>query len=236
MDYREEAALLKETLSLEREPVAITFTNEHLPDPGHKRVWMCGSIMRASEGSSFVIDAEHSACPGGSWHCGITEPVSGEAKRRLQWFLTKGEKLTHSIVSFERMQKLGSPPPTGMAERIAVTPLREAAIRPDLVIFICNPEQACRLIALDTYWDGIPPRQELTGSLCHTTIAYSAMTGYTNLSLGDWTARHMQKIPADVVFLTVPYERMANLLAAIPECTAGTAEADIPPEFRRPEE
>ncbi len=38
----------------------------------------------------------------------------------------------------------------------------------------------------------------------------------------------MQKFAADVAFLTVPYERLHNLILAIPECTAGTAEAEIP--------
>jgi hypothetical protein len=33
------------------------------------------------------------------------------------------------------------------------------------------------------------------------------------------------------VFLTIPYGRMANLLLAIPECSAGTAEVEIPEAF-----
>ncbi len=78
------------------------------------------------------------------------------------------------------------------------------------------------------------PRTELVGALCHMTISYPLVTGNTNLNLGDWTARHMQKFAPDVVFLTVPYERMHNLILAIPECTAGTAEAEIPAELPQP--
>jgi uncharacterized protein (DUF169 family) len=140
--------------------------------------------------------------------------------------------LTASIVSFERMQKLVSPPPTGLSERILITPLEKATLRPDLVVFLCNPEQACRLVWLDTYWDGIPPKVELLGSLCHSAIAYPVVTGSSNLTLGDWTARRMQKFRPDVVFFTVPYERMHNLLEAVPHSSAGRAEVEIPPEFR----
>jgi uncharacterized protein (DUF169 family) len=232
MDYAKQAQELKDVLGLSGEPVAITFTNEEVEDPGNKRMWVCQALKQAARGKSYVIDAERSACGGGTMRCGFSGLMSGEPKRKLQWFLTRGEKLTANIVTFERMQTLGAAAPTGLADRVVMTPLTKAKIRPDLVVFLCNAEQACRLVALDTYWDGLKPPQEITGSLCHMVISYPLMTGNTNLSLGDWTARHMQKFAPDVVFLTVPYERMHNLIEAIPECTAGTAEAVIPPEFR----
>ncbi|MBM3703188.1 MAG: hypothetical protein FJW63_09460 [Actinobacteria bacterium] len=236
MSFKEQAVLLKDVLGLDREPIAITFTNEEISEQDHGKISMCRALKLASKGESFVIDEEVSTCPGGSWHCGLTEAPSQERKRRLQWFLTKGEKLTHSIVSFERMQKLTSPPPTDLSERIVMCPLENAEIRPDIVLFLCNGEQACRIIALDTYWDGIPPKMEIIGALCHSAIAYPIMSGSTNLSLGDWTARSHQQFDPDIVFLSLPYERMGNLLAAIPECSAGTAKTTIPEDFRHVQE
>jgi uncharacterized protein (DUF169 family) len=119
-----------------------------------------------------------------------------------------------------------------MSDRIFIGPMDAAPLRPDIVVFVCNAEQACRLVALDHYWDGKPLHVELTGSLCHAAIGYPVVTGNTNLTLGDWTARRMQKYASDIVFLTVPYERIANLILAIPECSAGTAEVEIPEAFR----
>lgn len=232
MDYAAQAEELKQVLGLAGEPVAVTYTNDEAPDPGNGRVRMCRALKKAAEGRSYLIDLERSACPGGTWHCGLAEPVSGPARRRLQRFLTRGEKLTASIVSFERMTRLGSPPPSGLADRIVLTPLAKAEIRPDLVVFLCNAEQACRLITLDTYWDGVPPRIELSGSLCHAVVSYPLVTGNTNLCLGDWTARHAQGFAPEVVFLTVPYERLHNLVLAVPECTAGTAAPEMPPDLR----
>ena len=232
-DWVEQAKELARVFKLESKPVAVTFTNEQVEATDSGRTWLCRAMKLAAEGRSFVIDKETSACPGGSWHCGLTEPPPGEAKRALQHFLTKGEKLTHSIVSFQRMQGLTTPPPTGLSERIVLTPMDEAVLRPDIVLFLCNPEQACRLVALDHYWDGIPPLVELAGSLCHSAISYPVMTGRTNVTFGDWTARRAQKFAKDTVFMTVPYERMRNLMLAIPECSAGTAELEIPEAFRR---
>jgi uncharacterized protein (DUF169 family) len=170
------------------------------------------------------LDLEASICPGGTWHCGLDEPPAGDKKRRIQRFLTKGEKLFHSITAFERSQKLNSQPPTGLADNIIITPLADAKIRPDLIIFMVKPDNGCRLLHLDSYWDGIPPRVEPTGAMCHSIITYSIMSGRTNLSLGDWTARKHHNFPGEYLFVTIPYERFENLIKAIPLCTAGKAD------------
>jgi len=230
--WKDQTRELVELLGLENKPVAVTFTNEPLDVGTTGKVWVCRAMKLAARGKSFVIDEETSGCRGGSWHCGLSEPPAKESRRGLQEFLTRGEKLTASIVSFQRMQDLGSAPPTGLSERVFIGPMEDAPIRPDVALFICNGEQACRLVTLDHFWDGIPPKTELSGSLCHAAIGYPVVTGRTNLTLGDWTARRMQKFPADAVFLSVPYERMANLMLAIPECSAGTAETFIPESFR----
>ncbi len=231
MEFKEQSNLLKKVLGLKKEPLAITFTNEEVSEGLYEKTSICNALKRAAEGDCFVIDAKVETCPGGSRFCGFTE-ITGKQKRRLQSFLTKGEKLTSSIVSFERMQKLTIQPPMGLADRLVICPLEKTKIRPDIVLFQCNPEQACRLITLDTYWDGISPKQQVIGSLCHSSITYPLMTGCTNITTGDWTARKQQEFEPDMLFLSVPYERMQNLIAAIPKCSAGDAEAVIPEEFQ----
>ena len=231
MEFKEQSELLKKVLGLKKEPLAITFTNEEISEGLYEKTSICKALKRAGEGDCFVIDAKVETCPGGSRYCGFTD-FTEEQKRRLQSFLTKGEKLTSTIVSFERMQKLTVQPPTGLADRLVICPLEKTTIRPDLVLFQCNPEQACRLIALDTYWDGISPQQQVIGALCHSCITYPVMTGCTNMTTGDWTARKQQGFEPDILFLSVPYERMHNLITAIPNCSAGDAKAVIPEEFR----
>jgi uncharacterized protein (DUF169 family) len=232
MDFKEQSEIFKRTFGLKYEPLAILFTNDEISTGKYEKTSVCRALKRSAEGESFIIDETVSTCPGGSRYCGFTEIHSGEQKRRLQKFLTKGEKLTGSIVSFERMQKLTVAPPTGLADRIVMCPLDKAEIRPDMILFLCNAEQACRLVALDTYWDGLSPKQQVIGALCHTAISYTIMTGCTNLSMGDWTARHHQKFDPDIIFLSIPYERINNLIGAIPHCSAGEAAVVIPEEFQ----
>jgi len=222
---------LVKVLGIESKPVAVTFTNDEVDFGEGKRVSMCRALKLAARGKTLVIEKETSACPGGSWHCGLVEPPSGDMRKGIQWFLTQGEKLTYSITTFQRMMDLTTPPPTGFCQRIVMAPVEEAELRPDIIVFVCNAEHACRLLTLDQFWDGIPPRIELAGSMCHSALIYPAVTGRSNLSLGDWTARRMQKFPADTVFVTIPYERVPNLTAAVPVCSAGSAELEIPQEI-----
>jgi uncharacterized protein (DUF169 family) len=232
MGFEEESLILKRTLGLKYEPLAISFTNDEISTGLYEKTSICRALKLAGEGESFVIDESMSTCPGGSRYCGFTEVTSKQQKRGLQKFLVKGEKLTGSIVSFERMQKLTASPPTGLSDRILICPLEKSEIRPDMILFQCNAEQACRIITLDTYWDGLSPKQQVIGALCHTAISYTIMTGYSNISMGDWTARHHQKFDPDIIFVSIPYERINNLIEAIPLCSAGEAALVIPEEFK----
>ena len=232
MSYKEQANVFKKTFELKYEPMAISFTNEEISSGRYEKTSICKAMKLAGEGESFVIDGDVSTCPGGSQFCGFSAIHSGEKKRRLQQFLTKGEKLTSSIVSFERMRTLALPPATDLADRMVICPLDKAEIRPDMILFLCNAEQACRLITLDTYWDGKSPEQQIIGALCYSAIVYTIMSGNTNMSVGDWTARSHQGFKTDVIFLSIPYERIHNLIAAIPHCSAGDAEAYMPEEFQ----
>jgi len=231
VNYKELSDIFKQTLELKNEPLAITFTNDEVKSGKYEKIAICKAIKLADQGECYVIDESTSTCPGGSRYCGFTEVTSRDQKRRLQKFLTKGEKLTSTIVSFERMQKLAVEPPTGLADRIVICPISKAEMRPDMILFLINPEQACRLVSLDTYWDGLSPEQQVIGALCHTAISYTLMTGNTNLSMGDWTARHHQKFDSDILFMSIPYERVNNLIKAIPLCSAGEASVIIPDEF-----
>lgn len=232
MNFGKQSEIIKQTLTLNNEPLAVIFTNDKVSNGKYEKTPICKAIKLASEGESYIIDEETSTCPGGSRYCGFSETPTRDEKRRLQNFLTRGEKLTSTIVSFERMQKLSVEPPTGLSDRIIICPLNSAEQRPDIILFLVNPEQACRLVTLDTYWDGISPDQQIIGALCHTAISYSLMTGNTNLSMGDWTARHNQGFDSDILFLSIPYERIDNLLKAIPHCSAGDASVVIPDEFQ----
>jgi uncharacterized protein (DUF169 family) len=126
------------------------------------------------------------------------------------------------------METLSTPPPLGLAENVIISPLEKSEIRPDLALFICNPEQASRLITLASYFDGIPPKLEVIGATCHMSIAYSIVSGQINANFIDFTSRKIKGFGKDELIVTIPYERMDNLIKAIPLCSAGTANVEYP--------
>ena len=164
---------------------------------------------------------------------GLGPRPEGDADKALKKFLVHGEKLFCSIAAFNRAMMLASPPPFGLAENVIFAPMEKAEQMPDLVMFIVNAEQACRLIQLATYWDGVSPKTEMIGSACHMAVAYPLVSGEINVTFLDWTARRTKPYKPDELIVTVPYHRLPGIVEAIDLCTAGTAKLEIPPEFRQ---
>jgi len=233
MDWRGYTEELKPVLGLKGSPIAVTYSME--PDPRGKegRHWVCHALQKAREGEIFSLSRETSSCGGGTFHLGLGPRPTGEADKALKEFLIHGEKLFCSLAAVQRVRSLTLNPPLGLADHVLIAPLEAAEEKPDLVIFLVNAEQACRLLTLTTFMDGIPPKMQLIGSACYTTITYPLVSGEVNLSLLDYTARRMRRFSPEELVLTVPFHKMENLIQSIPLCSAGTAEVEIPAGFRR---
>lgn len=234
MIWREYSQRLKEVLSLEGSPIAVTYSMTPAAEATEGKHMVCRALPAARNGATINLSRESCACPGGVWHLGLGPRPSGEAFRGLQRFLVEGEKLFCSIAAFHRGMQLTSPPPLGLAEYVVLSPLERAEFMPDLVVFLCNAEQACRLVTLATYPDGVPPRTEIAGSACHMAIAYPLVSGEINVSLMDYTARKYMKYKPEELFVTIPYHKMAGLMWSIDRCSAGTAGVELPPGFEFP--
>ncbi len=233
MKWQDYSAKLKGLLGLEGSPVAVTYSMKPALRARKGKHMVCRALLDAAGGDIVNLSAETSACPGGAWHLGLAPRPSGEADKFLKKFLVDGEKLFCSIATFNRTMTLSTQPPYGLADYVVFSPLERAELMPDLVVFLCNAEQACRLVTLATYMDGVPPRAELVGSACHMAIAYPIVSGEINVSLLDYTARRWQKYRPDHLFVSIPYFRMHNLMESIDACSAGTAEVEFP-DGRRP--
>ena len=231
MIWQEWSQTLKDVLGLKGSPVAVTYSIEPAPDPAPGKHWVCQAMQDARDGKTICLTRDNSACPGGTGHLGLGPLPSGKEARALQRFLVHGEKLFCSIVAFHRAMALAVQPPLGLADRVLFAPLEAAAAEPDLVLFLCNAEQACRLITLATFSTGISPKTELVGSACHMAVAYPLVSGEVNVSFLDYTARKMKRYDPNELIVSVPYPHMPSLVASIPRCTAGTAKTEIPPEF-----
>jgi len=233
MVWQNYAGEIREVLRLQGNPVAITYSMTPPSTGAEEKYRVCDAFLEARDGKVIDLTISTSACAGGTWHLGLGPPPEGEADKALKEFLVSGEKLSCSIPAFDRMQTLTTAPPLGLADHVILSPMDKAEFRPDLVLFICNADQACRLVTLDGYEAGIPPRVEMSGATCHQAVAYPLVTGELNVSLLDYTSRRIRGYKSEDLLVSIPYHRFLGVMRSIGHCTAGRAKMEIPESFRR---
>jgi uncharacterized protein (DUF169 family) len=233
MKWKEYSKELKEVLKIKGNPIAVIYSMNPPKNYRKEKCRACDALVLARDGEVINLTKENTSCRGAVWHLGLQPKPIGEDYKDVQRFLVEGEKFCSSITVFHRMQTLTTPPPLGLAENVIISPLEKSEMRPDLVLFICNAEQACRLLTLATYFDGVPPKLEVIGATCHMSIAYSIVSGEINANFIDFTSRKIKDFGKDELIVTIPYEKMDNLIKAIPLCSAGTAKVEYPEELKR---
>jgi uncharacterized protein (DUF169 family) len=226
MIWYEYAQQLKDVLSLDGSPVGVAFKDEPANNGKNQKIIPCVAIYQAArKGSTFNISAETCTCPGGTNSLGLAAPAP-ERAAMVRKFLIEGEKFSSCYASFFRSRALSeSKPPIGVSQYVIIGPLEDFQLKPDLVLFLCTPAQASRLITLATYETGIPLKAQLNGSTCAGSIAFPLNTGRVNVSFIDNSSRHLVKgyKDTDLIF-SAPFYYVRSIVESIPLSTAGTAE------------
>ncbi|MBU1627958.1 DUF169 domain-containing protein [bacterium] len=233
MEWIDYALKIKKVLNLEGSPIAVTYSLYPPKISDRAKVRVCNAFLDVSHGKIIDLTSENSACQGGTWHLGLGERPSGERDKALKEFLTKGEKIYCTITAFHRALSLTTPPPMGLAEHVVMSPMEKAELKPDIVMFICNAHTASRLITLDTFETGIPPKIDLSGATCHQAIAYPIVSGETNISLMDFTSRKIKGYKYEDLLVSIPYHKFHGVMRSIEGCTAGTAKFEVPEIFKK---
>ncbi|HTZ11376.1 MAG TPA: DUF169 domain-containing protein [Candidatus Margulisiibacteriota bacterium] len=231
-EWQDYALILKELLQLEYSPVAISILSRvFLKEDGRKQR-ICRALLDAGKGARIEIDKANNSCFGAAWHLGfhkIQDPkVSGMVKK----FVVEGEKLFSSYPALDNLLSQMDEPPDNSSSSFLLSPLEAAESKPQLVIFIVNAEQACRLLTLLTFTDGTMPKIKIGGPTCRMSIIYPLATKEANISFYDYTARKICAVEKDKLLLSIPYPRMPKIMEAIEKCSAGKAKIEFPQEFR----
>ena len=226
MIWQEYAKQLQEVLALEGSPVGVAFSDVPASNGKSSKVWACAALYQAArKGVTFNISAETCVCPGGLMSLGLSAPVPEQAAL-VKKYLIEGEKFSSCNAAFFRARALGQgQPPLGVSKYVVIGPLEEFELKPDLVLFLCNPVQASRLVTLSSYETGIPVQAQLSSSTCGGAVTIPLSTGRVNVTFLDLSSRHLVKGFKDSdLFFSVPFFLVRSIVESIPLCTAGTAE------------
>jgi uncharacterized protein (DUF169 family) len=232
-EWQDYSGVLKELLNLEYSPVAVSCVKESISESSEKKIRICRAILDVGKGEILQLDKQNNACFGASWHLGFHKLRDPQVINMVKKFVVEGEKLFCSYEALDKLMSQMEEVPDNSGNCFVLAPLEKAELMPELVIFICNAEAACRLLTLATFIDGVMPKIKIGGPTCRMSIIYPLLTGELNLSFYDYTARKMCNVEKDKLLISIPYRKIPQMLESIDKCSAGRAKIEFPAEFRQ---
>ncbi|MDR0768262.1 MAG: DUF169 domain-containing protein [Methanosarcinales archaeon] len=202
---------LKSLLRLEGSPVAVKLIPMGNEDEVIGRFEKLGSQLRHCQitdhvrrtGEMFYTTLEEQQCKGGAAALGLTQ-LSDKVRSGefycdgLRHFETiEAAKKTIDLITFLAPH----------SNSIAIYgPLEKATFEPDVVIFICTPEQAMFLTQGWEYHDGGRIDAAFSGkqSVCSDAVAHVIKTGKPNVTIGCGGSRTYTKIMPSELLFSIP--------------------------------
>lgn len=231
-NHRGYSLVLKELLGLEYSPVGISVSQKPITD-SNKKIRICRAILDAGKGEILQVDRENNACFGASWHLGFQKIKDPQIIGMIKRFVVEGEKLFCSYEALDNLISQMGEVPDNSNSYFLLAPLEKSESEPQIVIFICNAQQACRLLTLATFIDGKMPEIKIGGPTCRMSIIYPLLTDEINISFYDYTARKMCNVEKDKLLVSIPYRKVPLIVENIEKCSAGRAKIEYPQDFRQ---
>ena len=230
-DWQDYSKILKELLDLDYSPVAVACTKEPILKP-EKKCRICRSILDAGKGKTIQISKENNACFGAAWHLGFLKLNDPKVRDMVKKFVVEGEKLFSSYEALDNIVNQMGDVPDNANSYFILAPMEQSQFEPELVIFIANADASCRLLTFVTFFEGNMPKIKIGGPTCRLAVMYPMLTGETNLSFYDYTARKICNVDKDKLLVSMPYKTIPKIIQNIDKCSAGTAKIEYPQEFR----
>ena len=83
-------------LELQKQPIAITYSNEEVQSTMKKAITICKALLLVSSGEIICMSKTKCACPGGKWHVGFAEKRDGIENAYLE-LQDKNENLQNNM-------------------------------------------------------------------------------------------------------------------------------------------
>lgn len=230
--WQEYSLILMGLLNLDYSPVALTCQKKSTLKTPDKKVRICRSILDAGKGQVLGVNKENNACFGASWHLGFSDIKDPKVMQMIKKFVVEGEKLFCSHEALDKLISQMEPVADNSESVFLLGPMEKVDYQPQLVLFVVNPESACRLLTLVTFLDGQMPKIKIGGPTCRMSIISVLATTEVNISFYDYTARKMCNVEKDKLLVSIPYSKIPAIVESIDKCSAGKAKIEFPEGFR----
>lgn len=212
MEWRTRLAELVERLALQRQPVAVRYAESGPAEPADGAPEPCEALLRASQGETLILAGGTAGCALGTYYLGLGALSAEQGHRAFQDFVFDEKRSACFIDEVPGSERTSVPPPAKQGGVVILSPVADLETPPDVLLFVCEFEQACQLIALDAAESGGPTRMEMRGPTCHRAIGYPLVTGRLNVSLMSHVGRRLHGFRAGDLLVSVPGPRLLHML------------------------
>ena len=204
---------LTETIHLEKEPVAITllFTKEEFDaypaDRMNAKAPYCVMVKAAAaNGKAVKTVLEDHACDGATTALAL-EASTDEIESGRTYF---SYNLYSSVATARRLRKSVQclDIRDGVTYGVAIVPLSQCEKTPDVIISVCNPYQAMRMVQGYEYFTGAKPKIDMgaMGAMCSEVTVAPYVSGEMNVSVMCPSTRMLCKWEESELLVGIPYE------------------------------
>lgn len=175
----------------------------------------CCIVEKSTRGRKFKARLEHNNCDGGTTALGL-EPSTEKIESGMEYF---SYNLYQTPAAARRIRE-GVPGLYRTGARtygVAVAPLEDFEMTPDVIIFIVNPYQAMRLQQGYVYHEG--NRIEITGASMQGICAEATVEPYLKGRLNSTplcpSTRFLAKWRDEEMAVGIPYEKLKNVVEGV---------------------
>jgi len=216
-DYRELSLKIKDKLGLEKSPVAIKLflKEEDIPEGIPKieaNLRHCEMVQKAVEGETFYSTANEQQLCNGAGAIGLTEPSEKVKSGEMHFSLGKFSSLGSAKRTVDAIPKIDP-----IMKAIVYAPLETAPFDPDVVVIICNPQQAMQLAQAMVYTLGGRFEADFAGiqSICGDVVAGPYTTKKPNITFGCEASRKFADITPYEVIVGMNGENIGCIVNAL---------------------
>lgn len=215
--YSDLAATMESILRLRWAPVAVNLIPKDQPVPPvpipRSRLRYCQALLMARRGYSMLMPAYAHACPDGASILGLAKIPPKLASGEI--YVQLGKLATREAAA--QMVKERPMLPEASMRAILITPLKQAVMKPDVVIVMAPPETMMWLCMSSTYYTGKRMRFQMSSynAQCVESTLYPYTTGEMNTSLGCYGCRAISDVGEDIMFMGIPMSRMPTVIEGL---------------------
>ncbi len=213
--------VLTDLLKLDGSPVAVKLakTEGNVPK-GYRHLnevlRHCEMVQMARRGAKFYATVEQHACKGGAGMLGVIDIPENVKSGDFYYKLGRFSSIEHAE------QTMSDIPYVDFKTYATVyAPLNKASFTPDVVVLLCNSQQAMLIAQANVYELHSRNIADFSGiqSLCGDAVAAPLMRGTINFTLGCTGSRKYAKVREDELIVGIPFKLLPDLVSALKKLT-----------------